>query len=396
MKINKCYRNIEDSYLFSTISKKVSEYKEKNPQADIIRLGIGDVTRPLCPAVTEAMHRAVDEMSKIETFHGYGPEQGYKFLRDAICKNYKKLGVDINSGEVFISDGAKSDVGNILDLFDKENTVLIPNPVYPVYVDTNVMDGRKIIYLDANEENKFLPMPPNGIKADIIYICSPNNPTGATYSKIQLKKWVDYALDSKAIILYDAAYEAFIEDDNLARSIFQIDGADKCAIEICSFSKTAGFTGTRCGYTVISDELKFDGMSINKMWLRRQSTKFNGVSYVVQRGAEAVFKEEGKLQVMESINYYKENAKIISDLMKNFGTWFTGGKNSPYIWFKCPSGMKSWDYFDYLLEKANIVGTPGIGFGENGEGFFRLSAFGSRENIIKATERIKSLKALAQ
>lgn len=392
MKINKCYKNIEESYLFSTIAKKVSEYKENNPKADIIRLGIGDVTRPLCPAVIEAMHRAVDEMSKSGTFHGYGPEQGYKFLRDAICKNYERIGVNISSSEVFISDGAKSDVGNILDLFDRENTVLIPNPVYPVYVDTNIMDGRKIIYLDANEGNGFLPMPEDRIKVDIIYICSPNNPTGATYNKEQLKKWVDYALNTEAIILYDAAYEAFIDDESLARSIFQIDGAEECAVEICSFSKTAGFTGTRCGYTVISDKLEFDGMNINKMWLRRQSTKFNGVSYVVQRGAEAVFGEEGRLQVRESINYYKENARIICDLMKDLNTWFTGGKNSPYIWFKCPNNMKSWDYFDYLLEKANVVGTPGTGFGKNGEGFFRLSAFGSRENVIKASQRIKNLK----
>lgn len=391
MKINKCYKNIADSYLFSTISKKVSTYKEKNPNADIIRLGIGDVTLPLCPVVIEAMHKAVDEMSKPETFHGYGPEQGYEFLRNAICKNYEKMGVRINSSEVFISDGAKSDVGNILDLFDKENTVLIPNPVYPVYVDTNVMDGRKIIYLDANEGNGFLPMPESGVRADIIYICSPNNPTGATYSKNQLKEWVDYALKMGAVILYDAAYEAFIDDENLARSIFQIDGAEKCAIEICSLSKTAGFTGTRCGYTVISNNLEFDGMNINKMWLRRQSTKFNGVSYVVQRGAEAVFSEDGQSQVREAINYYKKNAKIICDLMNTLGVWFTGGKNSPYIWFKCPNNVKSWDYFDYLLEEASVVGTPGVGFGKNGEGFFRLSAFGSRENVLKATQRIKNL-----
>lgn len=392
MKANKFYNNIEDSYLFSTIAKKVSSYKDKNPDADIIKMGIGDVTKPLCPSVVNAMHKAVDEMAVAETFRGYGPEQGYEFLRKRICDNYKDLGVTVDVDEVFISDGAKSDIGNILDLFDKDNSVMIPDPVYPVYVDTNVMDGRKIIYIDANEENGFLPLPNESVKADIIYICSPNNPTGAAYNKGQLKKWVDYAIDIGAAIIYDAAYEAFIDDDNLARSIFQIDGAKKCSVEICSLSKTAGFTGVRCGYTTISKNLEIDGMNINKMWRRRQSTKFNGVSYIVQRGAEAVFSSEGKTEIKNNINYYKENAKIISDLMKELNIWFTGGENSPYIWFKCPENMKSWDYFDYLLENAHVVGTPGSGFGKNGEGFFRLSAFGTRENTVNAIERIKKLK----
>ena len=392
MKTNEYYKNLEESYLFSTISKKVAEYKKKNHSANIIRLGIGDVTLPLSPAVIGAMHKAADEMAKKETFHGYGPEQGYEFLREKICVHYKEMGTEIDISEVFVSDGAKSDAGNILDLFSKDNTVIIPDPVYPVYVDTNIMDGRKIIYIDANEENGFLPMPKKEIKADIIYICSPNNPTGAAYSKQQLKEWVNYALEQNAVILYDAAYEAFIEDENLAKSIFQIDGAEKCAIEICSFSKTAGFTGVRCGYTVIPKELQFNGMNINNMWLRRQSTKFNGVSYITQRAAEAVFSKEGQIQIKENINYYKENAKALSKLMKDLNIWFTGGENSPYIWFKCPGGMGSWEYFDYLLEKANVVGTPGAGFGKNGEGFFRLSSFGTKENTLEAVERIRNLK----
>ncbi len=391
MRLNKFYNNIEDSYLFSTISKKISLYKSKNPSADLIKMGIGDVTRPLCSATIDAMDKAVHDMAEAETFHGYGPEQGYEFLREKICNYYGDLGVSVGIGEIFVSDGAKSDVGNILDLFARDNKVLIPDPVYPVYVDTNIMDGREIIYIDANEENGFLPMPNESQEADIIYICSPNNPTGAAYNKEQLKRWVDYAQSMNALIIYDAAYEAFVDDSGLARSIFQIDGARKCAVEICSLSKTAGFTGVRCGYTVISEDLEMDGMNINKMWIRRQSTKFNGVSYIVQRGAEAVFSPEGRAQIKTNINYYKENAKIICDLMRELKIWFTGGENSPYIWFKCPGNRSSWEYFDYLLENANVVGTPGSGFGKNGEGFFRLSAFGSRENTIKAVERIRKL-----
>ena len=391
MKINKNYQKLEDSYLFSTIAHKVAEFTQKNPDASVIRLGIGDVTLPLAPAVVKAMNKAVEEMGVKETFRGYGPEQGYGFLKEAIQKYYASRNTHLESDEIFISDGAKSDVGNILDLFDQDNTVLVPNPVYPVYVDTNVMAGRKIVFADANEANDFLPMPDENIKADIIYICSPNNPTGAVYTKEGLKKWVDYALKNNAIILYDAAYECFIKDKNLPRSIFEIEGAKKCAIEFCSFSKTAGFTGTRCGYTIVPQELVFDGVHLNKMWLRRQTTKFNGVPYIVQRGAEAVFSEEGQKQIQENIAYYSENAKIIADTLKAKGIYFTGGTHSPYIWLKCPNNMSSWEFFDYLLEKAQVVGTPGAGFGKNGEGFFRLTSFGDRAKTIEAMERFSKL-----
>ena len=391
MKINKNYQKLEDSYLFSTIAHKVAEFTKNNPEAAVIRLGIGDVTLPLAPAVVKAMNKAVEEMGVKETFRGYGPEQGYGFLKEAIQKYYASRNTHLERDEIFISDGAKSDVGNILDLFSQDNTVLVPNPVYPVYVDTNVMAGRKIVFADANEENDFLPMPDENIKADIIYICSPNNPTGAVYTKEGLKKWVDYALKNNAIILYDAAYECFIKDKNLPRSIFEIEGAKKCAIEFCSFSKTAGFTGTRCGYTIVPQELVYDGVHINKMWLRRQTTKFNGVPYIVQRGAEAVFSEEGQKQIQENIAYYSENAKIIADTLKAKGIYFTGGTHSPYIWLKCPNNMSSWEFFDYLLEKAQVVGTPGAGFGENGEGFFRLTSFGDRAKTIEAMERFSKL-----
>ena len=391
MKINKNYQKLEDSYLFSTIAHKVAEFTQKNPDASVIRLGIGDVTLPLAPAVVKAMNKAVEEMGVKESFRGYGPEQGYGFLKEAIQKYYASRNTHLELDEIFISDGAKSDVGNILDLFDQDNTVLVPNPVYPVYVDTNVMAGRKIVFADANEANDFLPMPDENIKADIIYICSPNNPTGAVYTKEGLKKWVDYALKNNAIILYDAAYECFIKDKNLPRSIFEIEGAKKCAIEFCSFSKTAGFTGTRCGYTIVPQELVYDGVHINKMWLRRQTTKFNGVPYIVQRGAEAVFSEEGQKQIQENIAYYSENAKIIADTLKAKGIYFTGGTHSPYIWLKCPNNMSSWEFFDYLLEKAQVVGTPGAGFGKNGEGFFRLTSFGDRAKTIEAMERFSKL-----
>lgn len=391
MKINKNYQKLEDSYLFSTIAHKVAEFTKNNPEAAVIRLGIGDVTLPLAPAVVKAMNKAVEEMGVKESFRGYGPEQGYGFLKEAIQKYYASRNTHLELDEIFISDGAKSDVGNILDLFDQDNTVLVPNPVYPVYVDTNVMAGRKIVFADANEENDFLPMPDENIKADIIYICSPNNPTGAVYTKEGLKKWVDYALKNNAIILFDAAYECFIKDKNLPRSIFEIEGAKKCAIEFCSFSKTAGFTGTRCGYTIVPQELVFDGVHLNKMWLRRQTTKFNGVPYIVQRGAETVFSEEGQKQIQENIAYYSENAKIIADTLKAKGIYFTGGTHSPYIWLKCPNNMSSWEFFDYLLEKAQVVGTPGAGFGENGEGFFRLTSFGDRAKTIEAMERFSKL-----
>ncbi len=391
MKINENYKNLETSYLFSTIAKKVSQFIENNPQKKVIRLGIGDVTRPLCKSVVDAMNKAVDEMGTPEGFRGYGPEQGYEFLKDEIQNYYKKRNVLLKNDEIFISDGAKSDLGNILDLFSTDNKVLIPDPVYPVYVDTNLMQGRKIEFLKANEENGFLPMPDFNTKADIIYLCSPNNPTGAVYNKEQLKKWVDYALKNNAVILFDAAYECFVNDESLPHSIFEIEGAKNCAIEFCSFSKTAGFTGTRCGYTVVSDELNFDNMSLNKMWLRRQTTKFNGVPYIVQRGAQAVFSESGQKEIFENINYYKRNAKIIADTLKKHNIYFTGGIHSPYIWLKCPNNMKSWEFFDFLLEKIQVVGTPGAGFGKNGEGFFRLTSFNTYENTLEAMKRLDGI-----
>ena len=385
MNINENYLNLEESYLFSTVAKKVNEFIQNNPDKKVIRLGIGDVTLPLCKVVIEAMHKAVDEMAKKETFRGYGPEQGYDFLREKVQGYYKKRNVELELDEIFISDGAKSDIGNILDIFSKDNVILVPDPVYPVYVDTNIMAGRKVIFANANEENGFLPLPDNNQKADVIYICSPNNPTGAVYNREQLKKWVDYAIKNNAIILFDAAYECFISDESLPRSIFEIEGAKNCAIEFCSLSKTAGFTGTRCGYTIVPKLLG----KLNKFWLRRQTTKFNGVPYIIQRGAEAVFTEKGLDEIKENINYYKENAKIISETLDRCNIWHVGGKHSPYIWLKCPNNMKSWEFFDLLLEKIQVVGTPGSGFGKNGEGFFRLTSFGSKENTIEAMKRFE-------
>ena len=392
MEINKNYLNLEASYLFSTIGKKVSEYSAANPDKKIIRLGIGDVTLPLATAVIDAMKKAVEEMGVQETFRGYGPEQGYDFLKDSIKDYYSTFGVEIQSDEIFISDGAKSDLGNILDILGLNNTVMVQDPVYPVYVDTNIMAGRKILYSDSNEENGFLPMPDKNVKADIIYLCSPNNPTGAVYNREQLKIWVDYALENNALILFDSAYECFISEENLPRSIYEIEGAKNCAIEFCSFSKMAGFTGTRCGYTVLPHSLIYDNTELNKLWLRRQTTKFNGVPYIVQRGAEAVFSNEGQKEIKSNIGYYKENAKIITDALDKLGIWYTGGKNSPYIWLKCPKGMTSWEFFDYLLTNIQVVGTPGSGFGNNGEGYFRLTSFGSRENTIEAMNRLLALE----
>ena len=389
MKINTNYQNIADSYLFSTVAKKVSEFASKNPDKKIIKLGIGDVTLPLCKEVVNALKNASEEMGVKESFHGYGPEQGYEFLKSKLQKYYEGNGVELENDEIFISDGAKSDLGNILDLFAVDNTVLVPDPVYPVYVDTNIMAGRKVVYIDANADNNFLPLPDKSIKADIIYICSPNNPTGAVYNKEQLRAWVDYAKENHSVILFDAAYECFITDKDLPRSIYEIEGAKSCAIEFCSFSKMAGFTGTRCGWTVVPKELE-NGL-LNKMWLRRQTTKFNGVPYIVQRGAEAVFSEVGQKEIQENLNYYKENAKIISDVLKKHNIWHIGGQHSPYIWLKCPNNMKSWEFFDYLLENIQVVGTPGSGFGRNGEGYFRLTSFGSRENTQEAVERMDKL-----
>ena len=391
MKLNLNYLNLKDSYLFANVAKKSGEFSKSHPDAEVISLGIGDVTLPLCDAVTEAMQQAVLEMSKKETFKGYGPYQGYDFLRNAIRDYYTDRNIDVNIDEIFVSDGSKSDVANILDIFSGDNTVLIPDPVYPVYVDTYVMAGRKIRYVNANKENNFLPLPDETVKADIIYLCSPNNPTGAVYNHEQLQKWVNYALANKAIILFDAAYEAFISAESLPRSIFEIEGAKKCAIELCSFSKTAGFTGVRCGYTIVPKDMIFDNISVNSLWFRRQSTKFNGVAYIVQKGAAAVFSKNGLEQIGENINYYKENAHLIAEVLRKKNIYFTGGENSPYIWLKCPGNMSSWEFFDYLLENANIIGTPGAGFGQNGEGYFRLTSFGDRESILKAVQRLKKL-----
>ncbi len=395
-KLNENYLNLKESYLFSEIAHRVAAYTEANPDKKVIRLGIGDVTRPIGKDVIAALHEGVDAQASAETFKGYGPEQGYDFLRDAIVAYYRRSGVAIDAREVFVSDGAKSDTGNITDLFAQDNVILIPDPVYPVYVDTNIMNGRKITYINATAENNFLPMPDKNVHADIIYICSPNNPTGAAYNKEQLKEWVDYALANDALLLYDSAYECFITDETLPRSIFAVEGAKKCAIEFCSLSKTAGFTGTRCGYTIVPLDLKFaasDGreMSLNAMWNRRQTTKFNGVSYIVQKGAAEVFTEKGMEQCRENIRYYQENARVIAAAMEKKGIRYFGGVNSPYIWFECPMGMESWEFFDFMLNRIQVVGTPGAGFGNNGRNFFRLTAFGTRENTVEAMRRFETL-----
>ena len=391
MRINRHYGELQDSYLFSTIAHKVAAYQQAHPEAPVIRLGIGDVTRPLCPAVTEALSAAVREMGEKATFRGYGPEQGYDFLREAVREYYGERGIALDLHEIFIRDGAKSDLGNILDLFDTDNTVLVPDPVYPVYVDTNRMAGRQVRYLDASRENGFLPMPEEGVRADLIYLCSPNNPTGAVYSWEQLKAWVEYALEQNAVILFDAAYECFVSEPGLARSIFEVEGAKEVAIEVCSFSKIAGFTGTRCGYTVVPQALA--GGKLNKMWLRRQTTKFNGVAYVVQRGAEAVFTDEGMKEIQQNLDYYRANAAVIAAALDEAGVWYCGGKNSPYIWLRCPNEMGSWEFFDWLLEHAHVVGTPGEGFGPCGKGYFRLTAFGDAERTKEAAARIKAALA---
>ena len=397
-KLTENYLNVQDSYLFAEIARRVKAYEESHPDkaAGIIRLGIGDVTRPLTKSAVEALHEAVDMQAVPETFKGYGPEQGYEFVRRAVADYYAENGVKVDADDIFISDGAKSDTGNITDLFDKENVILVPDPVYPVYVDTNTMDGRQIIYMNGTEENNFLPMPDESVKADIIYLCSPNNPTGACYNKEQLKTWVDYALKNDAVILFDSAYEAFVSDPELPRSIYVTEGAEKCAVEFCSLSKTAGFTGTRFSYTVVPKELVFhtsggQKMSLRDMWNRRQSTKFNGTPYIIQHAAAKVFSQEGMKECMENIAYYMENARIIADTLRRKDIPFTGGVNSPYIWFKCPCGMESWEFFDYLLEHAQVVGTPGAGFGENGKNYFRLTAFGTHEKTKEAMERFEAL-----
>ena len=399
-KINDNYLKLPGSYLFSTIAKKVNAYTEANPDKKVIRLGIGDVTLPLAPAVIDAMHKAVDEMAHAETFHGYAPDLGYEFLRSAIVENdYKARGVDIAIDEIFVSDGAKSDSGNIGDIFAQNNRIAVCDPVYPVYVDTHAMAGRtgdyvkekeawsNVIYMPCTAENNFVPELPKETP-DIIYICCPNNPTGTTLNKDQLQKWVDFALTKGAVIIYDAAYEAYISEDDVPHSIYECDGAKKCAIEMRSFSKNAGFTGTRLGFTVIPKELTCDGVSLNSLWARRHGTKFNGAPYIIQRAGEAVYSPEGKKQTKEQIAYYMNNAKIIREGLTNAGYTVFGGINAPYIWLKTPDNMTSWDFFDYLLENLNIVGTPGSGFGPSGEGYFRLTAFGSLENTKEAMERI--------
>ena len=397
-KLNENYQNVKDSYLFAEIARRVKVYEETHPEkaADIIRLGIGDVTLPLTKSVIEALHEAVDSQAVSETFKGYGPEQGYAFAQEAIADYYARNGVEVKATDIFISDGAKSDTGNITELFAKDNVVLVPDPVYPVYVDTNTMDGKNIIYMNGTKENDFLPMPDENVKADIIYLCSPNNPTGACYNKEQLEAWVAYALKNDAVILYDSAYEAFITDPTLPRSIYAIKGAKKCAIEFCSLSKTAGFTGTRFSYTVVPEELVFETsnggtLSLHNMWNRRQCTKFNGTPYIIQYAGAKVFTEEGMKECQENIGYYRENAHMIAETLEKKGISFTGGVNSPYIWFECPKGMESWEFFDYLLDNAQVVGTPGAGFGENGKNYFRLTSFGKHEKTKEAMERFNSL-----
>lgn len=405
--INENFLKLQDSYLFSTIAKKVAEFQKNNPDKKIIKLGIGDVTLPLAKKVVDAMKKASDDLAKKETFMGYGPEQGYDFLREKIVKeDYEKRGIKIEKDEIFVSDGAKCDTGNIVDLFDADNKVAITDPVYPVYLDTNIMSGRagkydektgkyeNIIYMPCNKENNFEPSFPEEVP-DMIYLCFPNNPTGTVLTKNQLAKWVEYAKKNKSIILFDGAYEAFITEKNVPHSIYEIEGAKEVAIEFRSFSKTAGFTGVRCGYTVIPKEVKGytkDGKEImlNRLWNRRQCTKFNGASYVTQRGAEAIYTEEGKKEIRENIEYYRENAKIIREGLTKAGFTVYGGVNAPYIWLKLPDEIKSWDFFDKLLNEVAVVGTPGVGFGPSGEGYFRLTAFGSRENTIEAIERIKN------
>ncbi len=397
--INENYLKLEKNYLFINIAKKINAYIEENPEkkSNIIRMGIGDVTLPIAPCVVEAVKKGAEEMGVKETFKGYEDSgTGYDFLKEAVAGYYKSFGADVKPEEIRISDGAKSDCGNIVDIFGDDNVVLITDPAYPVYVDSNLMNGRKVIYADSSEANGFCAEPDYNVHADLIYLCSPNNPTGAAFNTAQLKAWIDYAIANKAIIIYDAAYEAFITQDDIPRSIFQVEGARQCAIEICSLSKTAGFTGMRCGYTVIPNELEVEAsdgtkVSISQLWGRRQGSKFNGVSYPVQCGAAAVFSEEGREQIKVNLEYYKENARIIASTMDKLGISYTGGINSPYIWLKCPNGMGSWEFFDLLLKEANVVGTPGEGFGKNGKGYFRLTSFGDRDATIEAMARIEKL-----
>ena len=393
---NMHYADLKDSYLFAGIAKKVNAYREANPDKHIYRMGIGDVSLPLCDEVISALHEGVDDQSHKESFHGYMPECGAQFLRETIAAHYAKRGVILDSDEVFVSSGASDELGDILDLFDKSSSALVIEPAYPAYVDANIIAGRKIVHLSSGKENGFLPQPKEEFKADILYICSPNNPTGAVFSRDQLQEWVDFANQNGSIILFDAAYEAFIEDDSLPHSIFELKGAVTCSIEICSLSKTAGFTGTRLGYTVIPKALNRCGMNFNAMWVRNRTTKTNGVSYIIQKGGAAVFTPEGQKQIKANIQIYKNNAKILMEALDKLGIWYTGGKNAPYIWMKCPDGMGSWEFFDYLLNEIQVVGTPGEGFGACGEGYFRFSTFGSPEDTKEAARRLVELLGKSQ
>lgn len=385
------YKNLKDSYLFYHIAQKTKAYLGQHPGAYLYRMGIGDVSLPLCDAVIQALHKAVDDQGIKNTFHGYMPECGDPGLRKTIAGYYKKRNVDLSPEEVFISSGASDELGDILDLFGRDKTVMIMEPAYPAYVDANIIAGNTIIHIPSGEAEGFVPQPDERNRADVIYICSPNNPTGAVFSRERLKQWVDYANRTDAVLLFDAAYEAFIEDEDIPHSIFEIEGARTCAIEICSLSKTAGFTGTRLGYTVIPKELERNGMHLNEMWIRNRTTKTNGVSYIIQKGGAAVFTEEGQKQIRERIQVYKKNAKVLMEALDRLGIWYCGGKNAPYIWMKCPKGMGSWEFFDYLLQEIQVVGTPGEGFGACGEGYFRFSTFGSPEDTKEAAERLVKL-----
>lgn len=390
LKPNMYYDQLKESYLFYNIAQKTKKYLELHPEQTLLRMGIGDVSLPLCDAVIRALHEAVNEQAEKESFHGYMPECGALFLREAITEYYKRNGIRLSADEVFVSSGASDELGDLLDLFDRKNSALVIEPAYPAYVDANTMAGREIIHLTSGKENGFLPDPGEDDKADILYICSPNNPTGAVFSYEQLQKWVDFANENGSVILFDAAYEAFIEED-LPHSIFELEDAKTCAIEICSLSKTAGFTGTRLGYTVIPKELQRNGMNLNEMWVRNRTTKTNGVSYIIQKGGAAVFTEEGQKQIHSNIRIYKKNAHVLMEVLDKLGIWYTGGKNAPYIWMKCPEGMGSWEFFDYLLNEIQVVGTPGAGFGECGEGYFRFSTFGSPEDTKEAAKRLLAL-----
>ena len=382
---------MKDSYLFNTIYRKTDAYLAEHPGQKVLRMGVGDVTLPLCDAVIGALHAAVDDQANAATFHGYMPEVGAPFLRKAIAEYYKDMGTLVDESEIFVSSGACDDLGDILELFDQDNTVMVVEPAYPEYVDTNILAGRQIIHLESNEQNGFLPAPSEDAKADILYICSPNNPTGAVFDRLQLQAWVDFANETGAAILFDAAYEIFIEDKNLPRSIYELDGADRCAIEICSLSKTAGFTGTRLGYTVVPHNLIRNGMSLNTMWSRNRETRTNGISYILQKGAAAVFTPEGQKQIHENLQVYKNNAKVFMEALDTAGVWYCGGKNSPYIWMKCPNRMSGWDFFDYLLNEIQVVGIPGDGFGDCGKGYFRFSTFGDPEETSEAAQRLCAL-----